>query len=156
MHMNDYSHGHYAPPHPPVTPLRDELKTAVATALPQSPEQFGAALITEKWGQAIDPQTALLVTLDYDTDASAGHDAIHQGKVNNSRTLVQALLSNYQTVGDGRFGETAFGLYTPADIGPEIRIVDEPPAKVVDYYRDYEGIYRCTTCLLYTSDAADE
>lgn len=146
--MNDHSHDHDAPPHPPVTPWRDELKAAVATALPQSPEQFGAALITEKWGQAIDPQTALLVTLDYDTDASAAHDAIHQGKVNNSRTLVQALLSNYQTVGDGRFGETAFGLYTPADIGPEIRIVDpvdEPPAKVVDYYQDYEGIYRCTT-----------
>lgn len=146
--MNDYSHGHYASPHPPVTPLRDELKTAVATALPQSPEQFGAALITEKWGKAIDPQTALLVTLDYDTDASAAHDAIHQGKVNNSRTLVQALLSNYQTVGDGRFGETAFGLYTPPDIGPEIRIVDpvdDVSAKAVDYYRDYEGIYRCTT-----------
>ncbi|MGH8346639.1 MAG: hypothetical protein ACRES5_08740, partial [Pseudomonas sp.] len=86
--MNDPLRGHDSPPHPTL-PLRDELKTAVATALPQTPEQFGAQLIREKWGQDIDPDSALLVTLDYDTDASAGRDAIHQGRVNNSRTLVQ-------------------------------------------------------------------
>lgn len=145
--MNDPLRGHDSLPHPAL-PLRDELKTAVATALPQTPEQFGAQLIREKWGQDIDPDSALLVTLDYDTDASAGRDAIHQGRVNNSRTLVQALLSNYQTVADGRFGETAFGLYTPPDIGPDIHVVgpvDDAAAKALDYYHDYEGIYRSTT-----------
>ncbi|MGF6091725.1 dermonecrotic toxin domain-containing protein [Pseudomonas sp. 18173] len=145
--MNDPLRDHEAPPHPALH-LRDELKTAVATALPQTPEQFGAQLIREKWGQDIDPDSALLVTLDYDTDASAGRGAIHQGRVNNSRTLVQAMLSNYQTVADGRFGETAFGLYTPPDIGPEIHVVgpvDDAAAKAVDYYHDYEGIYRSTT-----------
>lgn len=126
-------------------PRRDELKAAVDTALPQTPAQFGEQLIKQKW--RVDPQDALLVTLDYDYRGHPVQNGIYQGRVANSQTLIQALLSNYQTVGDGRFGETAFGLYTPPDIGPPVRIVDR-----VDEFADqgsgnhktYEGIYRRT------------
>ncbi len=123
--MNTFSHDQVSAPHP-VSPLRmrDELKAAVDTALPQTPSQFGEQLIKEKWGAGIDPQTALLVTLDYDYKGHPAQNDIHQGQVGSSRTLVQTLLSNYQTVGDGRFGETVFGLYTPPDIGPVIRLVE--------------------------------
>lgn len=74
-------------------------------------------------GQTIDPQTALLVTLDYNYKGHPAIDGVEQGQVASSRSLLQTLLSNYQTVGDGRFAETAFGLYTPPDIGPAVRIV---------------------------------
>ncbi|VVP82703.1 hypothetical protein PS918_02457 [Pseudomonas fluorescens] len=132
----------------PALPMRNELKAAVDTALPQTPGQFGERLIKDKWGPGIDPQTALLVTLDYDYMGHPAQDGIHQGQVGSSRTLVQALLSNYQTVGDGRFGETAFGLYTPPDIGPAVRIVekvDEFAGHDSGNHRTYEGIYRRTT-----------
>jgi hypothetical protein len=146
--MND----HQTPLHPDLAPLRETLKSVVSAALPQSPEQFGAQLIKEKWGQDIDPQTALLVTLDYRYRGHPPQDGIEQGQVANTQTLVQALLSNYQTVGDGRFAESAFGLYTPPDIGPSIRIVEH-----VDEFADhgngnhhtYEGIYRRTEPQMY-------
>jgi hypothetical protein len=146
--MND----HQTPLHPDLAPLRETLKSVVSAALPQSPEQFGAQLINEKWGQDIDPQTALLVTLDYRYRGHPSQDGIEQGQVASTQTLVQALLDNYQTVGDGRFAESAFGLYTPPDIGPSIRIVEH-----VDEFADhgngnhhtYEGIYRRTEPQMY-------
>ena len=128
--------------------MRDELNAAVNIALPQTPGQFGARLIKEKWGADIDPQTALLVTLDYDYKGHPAQDGIHQGQVASSQSLLQALLSNYQTVGDGRFAENAFGLYTPPDIGPSVRIVqhvDEFADHGSGNHQTYEGIYRQTT-----------
>lgn len=146
--MND----HQTPLHPDLAPLRETLKSVVGAALPQSPEQFGAQLIKAKWGQDIDPQKALLVTLDYRYRGHPPQDGIEQGQVANTQTLVQALLANYQTVGDGRFAESAFGLYTPPDVGPSVRIVEH-----VDEFADhgngnhhtYEGIYRQTTPQVY-------
>ncbi|WP_095129626.1 dermonecrotic toxin domain-containing protein [Pseudomonas sp. Irchel s3h14] len=147
--MNTDSHDQVAPPHP-ASPLRmrDELKAAVDAALPQTPGQFGEQLIKEKWGADIDPQTALLVTLDYDYRGHPAQNGIHQGQVGSSRSLLQTLLSNYQTVGDGRFGETAFGLYTPPDVGPAVRLVenvDEFAENGSGNHRTYEGIYRRRT-----------
>jgi hypothetical protein len=144
MHMNDHAHGD-APTRNVL--MRNELKAAVDTALAQTPAQFGERLIKEKWGADIDPQTALLVTLDYNYHGHPPENGVHQGQVGSSRTLIQALLGNYQTVGDGRFGETAFGLYTPPDIGPSVRIVEKVDefAYVGNGNHDtYEGIYRAT------------
>ncbi|MBD9562993.1 dermonecrotic toxin domain-containing protein [Pseudomonas sp. PDM09] len=142
--MNDHAHGD-APTRNVL--MRNELKAAVETALVQTPAQFGERLIKEKWGADIDPQTALLVTLDYNYHGHPPENGVHQGQVGSSRTLIQALLGNYQTVGDGRFGETAFGLYTPPDIGPSVRIVEKVDefAYVGNGNHDtYEGIYRAT------------
>ncbi|WLG88293.1 dermonecrotic toxin domain-containing protein [Pseudomonas cucumis] len=142
--MNDHAHGDAPTPN---VLIRNELKAAVETALPQTPAQFGESLIKEKWGADIDPQTALLVTLDYNYHGHPPESGVHQGQVGSSRSLIQALLGNYQTVGDGRFGETAFGLYTPPDIGPSVRIVEKVDefAYVGNGNHDtYEGIYRAT------------
>lgn len=142
--MNNHAHG--GAPTPNVL-MHNELKAAVETALPQTPAQFGERLIKEKWGVDIDPQAALLVTLDYNYHRHPPENGIHQGQVGSSRTLIQALLGNYQTVGDGRFGETVFGLYTPPDIGPSVRIVEKVDefAYVGSGNHDtYEGIYRAT------------
>ena len=142
--MNDHAHGDAPTPN---VLMRNELKAAVETALPQTPAQFGERLIKEKWGADIDPQTALLVTLDYNYHGHPPENGVQQGQVGSSRTLVQALLGNYQTVGDGRFGETVFGLYTPPDIGPSVRIVEKVDefAYVGSGNHDtYEGIYRAT------------
>ena len=131
----------------PVTPMREDLKAAVDTALPLSPGQFGGRLIQTKWGQDIDPQTAQLVTLDYNYHGHPAQNGVQQGRVASSQSLTQVLLSNYQTVGDGRFGETAFGLYTPPDIGPEVRIVDKVDEFAYEgsgNHDTYEGIYRRT------------
>lgn len=146
--MNEIPRDNVAGPEPaPTMRTRDELKAVLDIALPQSPDQFCERLIKEKWGQDIDPATALLVTLDYDYKGHPAQNGIHQGQVAKSMSLVQALLSNHQIVGDGRFGETAFGFYTPPDVGPSIRIVEN-----VDEFADagngnhdsYEGIYRRT------------
>ncbi|VVN65919.1 dermonecrotic toxin domain-containing protein [Pseudomonas fluorescens] len=134
--------------HPlPVAPMRADLQATVESALPLSPGQFGAQLIQEKWGKDIAPQTAQLVTLDYNYNGHPVQNGVQQGRVASSQNLTQVLLSNYQTVGDGRFGETAFGFYTPPDIGPQVRIVD----KVDEFaypgsgnHKTYEGIYRLT------------
>ncbi|MCX2900801.1 dermonecrotic toxin domain-containing protein [Pseudomonas mandelii] len=131
----------------PALPLREELQAAVATALPQSPGDFGGRLIQARWGKDVDPQTARLVTLDYNYHGHPVQNGIQQGRVASSQSLTQMLLANYQTVGDGRFGETGFGLYTPPDIGPEVRIVDKVDefAYVGSGNHDtYEGIYRRT------------
>lgn len=137
-----------APPSPaPNVRMPAELQSAVADAQPQTPELFGGQLLKKKWGQDIDPQTAQLVTLDYNYRGHPPQDGIQQGRIATSQTLLQALLSNAQTVGDGRFGETAFGLYTPPDVGPSVRIVEN-----VDEFADhgngnhdtYEGVYRRT------------
>lgn len=58
-------------------------------------------------------------------------------------------------MGDGRFGETAFGLYTPPDIGPAIRIVenvDEFADHGSGNHRTYEGVYRQTMPQSYGPD----
>lgn len=144
-------------PIPPVdvvaTPtMRQQLQTLVETTRPQTPDEFAARLFHEKWGHDIDPQTAMLVTLDYDYKGHPPHHDIHQGQVANSRTLLQALLGNYQTVGDGRFAETAFGLYTPPDVGPTVRIVehvDQFADRGSGNHRTYEGIYRKTLPQVY-------
>lgn len=136
----------------PSLQMRTELKAAVDLALPQSPSQFGERLIKEKWGPGIDPQTALLVTLDYNYKGHPAQNGIEQGRVANARSLLQALLSNYQAVGDGRFAETAFGLYTPANVGPNVRLVehvDEFADHGSGNHQSYEGIYRQTTPQVY-------
>jgi len=141
--MTDLNHDIVAGP----LRMRDELNAAVNIALPQTPGQFGARLIKEKWGADIDPQTALLVTLDYDYKGHPAKDGVQQGQVASSHSLLQALLSNYQTVGDGRFAENAFGLYTPPDIGPSVQIVqkvDEFADHGSGNHQSYEGIYRQT------------
>lgn len=151
--MKELLHNDVAGPHPtPSARMRDELKTALDIALPQTPDQFGEHLIKEKWGQGIDPQTALLVTLDYNYKGRPAENGIEQGQVASSRSLLQTLLSNYQAVGDGRFAETAFGLYTPPDIGPAVRIVqnaDEFADHGSGNHQTYEGIYRQTTPQVY-------
>lgn len=124
--------------------LRDELKNVVDIALPQSPSQFGERLIKDKWGADVDPQTTLLVTLDYHYQGHPAQDGIEQGQVASSQSLLQALLANDQIVGDGRFAETAFGLYTPPDIGPCVRIVehvDEFANHGSGNHQTYEGIF---------------
>lgn len=128
--------------------MRGELKAALDIALPLTPSQFGERLIKQKWGADVDPQTTLLATLDYDYKGHPEQNGVHQGQVGRSRTLLQTLLDNEQTVGDGRFGETFLNVFTPPDVGPAVRLV-----KNVDEFADhgsgnhstYEGIYRQTT-----------
>ena len=132
--------------HPlPATLSRQDLKVTVDTALPLSPAQFANQLIQARWGRDIDPATAQLVTLNYAYHGHPALEGVEQGRVAHTQSLSQVVLGNYQTVGDGRFGETAFGLYTPPDIGPAVRIV----AKVDEFayvgngnHDTYEGIYR--------------
>jgi hypothetical protein len=130
----------------PIAPaLPVELQSVVSAAVPQSPAQFAAQLFAHKWGDEIDPHTALLVTLDYDYAGHPPRNGLHQGRVARSNTLLRALLENYQVVGDGRFAETAFGLYTPPDTGPAVQIaegVDEFAQPGSGNHRTYEGIYR--------------
>jgi hypothetical protein len=151
--MNELPHDEVAGLHPISTgQMRNELQGIVDIALPQTPGQFGERQIKEKWGQHLDPQHDLLVTLDYDYKGHPPQDGIHQGQVASSQSLLQALLLNYQTVGDGRFGETAFGLYTPPDIGPSVRIVekvDEFANQGSGNHQTYEGIYRQTVAQTY-------
>ncbi|MGF6512858.1 Leucine-rich repeat (LRR) protein [Pseudomonas sp. BT76 TE3572] len=132
---------------PTLPGMREALKSVVDAALPQTPGQFGEHLIKEKWGHEIAPTTAQLVTLDYDYAGRSAQNGIHQGRVASAMSLVQVLISNYQTVGDGRFGETAFGLYTPPDVGPSIVVTgraDELADPGNDFHYTYEGIYRRT------------
>ncbi|VVP80358.1 dermonecrotic toxin domain-containing protein [Pseudomonas fluorescens] len=151
--MNKLPHDALADPPPtPNWQMRNDLKGIVDIALPQTPGQFGEHRIKQKWGQDIDPQTTLLVTLEYDYKGHPAQAGVHQGQVASSQSLLQALLLNYQTVGDGRFGETAFGLYTPPDIGPDVRIaekVDEFADQGSGNHQTYEGIYRQTAAQTY-------
>lgn len=134
------------PQHPlPLALSREDLKATVDTVLPLSPAQFANQLIQAKWGHDLDPETAQLVTLNYNFHGHPAQAGVEQGRVASTRSLTQLLVDNYQTVGDGRFGETAFGLYTPPDIGPAVQIV----AKVDEFayvgsgsHDTYEGIYR--------------
>jgi Leucine-rich repeat (LRR) protein len=150
--MNDHPQDLGVVGKPSVSATRERLKQAVDIALPQTPAQFGRHLFIDKWGSHIDPYTARLVTLDYNYKGHPPQEGVHQGQIASSQLLIHALLSDYQTVGDGRFGETGFGLYTPPDVGPPIRIV-----KQVDEFADqgsgnhqiYEGIYRQTVPQVY-------
>ncbi|KQN53322.1 hypothetical protein ASE98_19745 [Pseudomonas sp. Leaf48] len=129
----------------PAPRMRDELQAALNGSMPQTPADFAKQLFHEKWGRDIDPQTAVLVTLDYNYQGHPPQDGIHQGQIFKSQTLIQALLGNYQKVGDDRFGENAFGLVTPHDIGPSVRIVehvDEFALRGSGNHSTYEGIYR--------------
>lgn len=127
---------------------REDFQALVSTALPQTPAQFANQLIEQRWGQHLDPQNALLVNLHYGYHGHPAIDGVEQGQVASSLSLTQVVLDNEQTIGDGRFGETAFGLYTPPAIGPAVRIVDK--ADEFAYvgpgnHASYEGIYRKTT-----------
>ena len=124
---------------PPLV-LRDELRRLIDSALPKNPAQLAEQLIREKWGAALDPQASQMVTLHYDYWLRAEPDGSHVGHVAHSQSLVQVLLSNYQTVGDGRFGESAFGFYTPPDVGPVVHLMQAPAP--TDDHRTYEGIYQ--------------
>jgi hypothetical protein len=150
-----------APQHLPTTPLSTPLSSLLATnrrrqelaslldhGLPMTPTQYAAQLIEQRWGAST--RNAILVDLNYDFYAHPPQGDIHQGRARTSQSLAQVLLRNYQTVGAGRFGETAFGLYTPPAIGPQVRIVDiDESSNPGGGYRDYEGIYRQTTAQVY-------
>ncbi|MFJ4193126.1 dermonecrotic toxin domain-containing protein [Pseudomonas sp. NPDC089534] len=132
--------------------MRSALDATVASALPLTPQAYGIARIRSRWGADIDPQTTRMVTLDYDRDTDVGKNGVHHGKVTRSRTLIRALLDNYQTVADGAFGEDLFGLYTPPDIGPTIVVQDSGAGDTANepgYLRNYEGIYRQTSPQVY-------
>ncbi|MGE8179334.1 dermonecrotic toxin domain-containing protein, partial [Pseudomonas fluorescens] len=116
---------------------------ALDAVLPSTPTQYAAKLIEERWGTV--PLTARLVDLNYSFYGYPAQQDVQQGRVRKSQSLVQALLSNYQTVGAGRFGETAFGLYTPPAVGPEVQIVEiDESINPHGGFQDYEGIYRQT------------
>jgi len=118
------------------------------TILPMTPAQLAARVIEERWGA--EPLTARLVDLNYDFYGYPAEGNVHLGKVRTAQSLVQSLLSNYQTVGAGRFGETAFGLYTPPAVGPTVRIVEiDESINPGGGFRDYEGIYRQTVPQVY-------
>ncbi|WP_213938116.1 DUF6543 domain-containing protein [Pseudomonas sp. dw_612] len=117
---------------------------ALDAVLPMTVTQYAAKLIRQRWGD--EPSKALLVDLNYDFYGYPAVGNVHLGRVNTSQPLVQALLDNYQTVGAGRFGETAFGLYTPPVVGPAVRVVSiDESINPGGGFRDYEGIYRRTT-----------
>lgn len=125
--------------------LREDFKTVIDMALPLSASQFAGQLIQAKWGKDIDPLTALLVTLDYNYRGHPVQNGVQQGRVMRSQSLTHVLLSNYQAIGDGRFGENAFGLFIPSEDGPEVRVVDRVDKFVHDgndNHETYEGIYR--------------
>ncbi|MFJ2689997.1 dermonecrotic toxin domain-containing protein [Pseudomonas sp. NPDC087336] len=146
--MNDSSQNVAGAADTSTTPkMRNELKAVLDVTLPQTPSQFGEHLIKGKWGQGIDPQTAMLVTLDYNYKGHPARDGVQQGQVASSQSLLQALLLNHQAVGDGRFAENAFGLYTPPETGPSVQIVqnvDEFADHGSGNHQTYEGIYRRT------------
>ncbi len=124
----------------------------MSAALPQSPEQFGAQLIKDKWGQDIDSHTALLVTLDYryrGQFAAGRHRAGVGGKHPNPGAGVAGKLPDSRRRALRR---SVFGLYTPPDVGPSIRImehVDEFADHGNGNHHTYEGIYRQTTPQVY-------
>ncbi|MEO6677231.1 MAG: DUF6543 domain-containing protein [Pseudomonas sp.] len=121
------------------------------TVLPMTCAQYAAKLIRQRWGEA--PLQALLVDLNYDFYGYPASGDRHLGKVRMSQGLVQVLLNNYQTVGAGRFGETAFGLYTPPAVGPLVHIVEiDESINPGGGFRDYEGIYRITQPQRYGPD----
>ncbi len=140
-------------PHPatgqrPIQSKQRFSSLALDNVLPLTPSQFAQKTIKERWGPAL--LSARLVDLNYGFYGYPAQQGVQQGRVGHSQSLVQALLSNYQTVGAGRFGETAFGLYTPPVVGPEIRIVEvDESINPNGGFRDYEGIYRQTVPQLY-------
>src|SRR5476651_1314434 len=70
------------------------------TILPMTPAQLAARVIEERWGA--EPLTARLVDLNYDFYGYPAEGNVHLGKVRTAQSLVQSLLSNYQTVGARR------------------------------------------------------
>ncbi|WP_150644163.1 hypothetical protein [Pseudomonas fluorescens] len=124
---------------------REPLNQALKAGVPLSPSVYGAQLIRDKWGADIAPLTTQLATLDYNYHGHPAIDGVQQGRVRSTQSLVQALLGDYQAVADDRFGETAFGFYTPPAIGQTVKIVehvDEFAYEGNGNHEDYEGIYR--------------
>lgn len=124
----------------------DRFTSSLAASIPLSPAAYADQLIQQRWGEHIDPRHTRLLTLHYDY---AGHEAAQdqpkQGNVAHALSLTNALLTNYQAVGDNRVGENAFGLYTPARIGPTVETSNTAnrfPADLGHY--TYEGVYRQT------------
>lgn len=123
------------------------LNLALKDSLIFTPAEHGATQIRLKWGEDLDPVTTQLVTLDYDYHGHPPINGVYQGQIRVQQSLVQGLLSDYQAVGDNRFAETAFGLYTPPAVGPEIKLVanvDEFAFQGSGNHKVYEGIYRRT------------
>ncbi len=113
--------------------------------LPHSATRFTRDLIEDRWGKDIAPMTSQLAYLQYDFRGYPALEGIHQGRLTRTESLLHAAMSNQQTVGAGRFGETVFGLYTPPPVGPHIKVVDiDESAFPEGGHADYEGIYQQT------------
>lgn len=117
---------------------------SMSASIPLSPAAYADQLIAQRWGNQIDPRNTRLVTLHYDY---AGHEAAagmpRQGNVARAMSLTDALLRNYQVVGDDLVGENAFGLYTPPRVGPTVELNDAVKQYPIDLgHYTYEGIYR--------------
>lgn len=121
--------------------------------LPHSATRFTRDLIENRWGKDIAPMTSQLAYLQYDFRGYPALDAVHKGRLIRTESLLHAAMTNQQTVGAGRFGETAFGLYTPPLVGPVIAIVAiDETAFPGGGHADYEGIYRQTKPQRYGPD----
>ena len=130
----------------------ERFAATLANAVPLSPAAFANNMIREKWGADVDPQNTRLVTLHYDY---AGHEAQgnqpRRGQVARALSLTEAVLSNDQQVGDNRFGENLFGLYTPPRVGPDIVIDNTVQFPASLGHATWEGIYRQTHPARYDS-----
>lgn len=131
----------------------EQWASELETALPRSATRFTRNLIENRWGKDIAPTTSQLAYLQYDFRGYPSLNGIHQGRLIRTESLLQAAMTNQQTVGAGRFGETVFGLYTPPSVGPEIAIAEiDETSFPGGGHRDYEGIYRQTIPQRYASD----
>jgi hypothetical protein len=123
------------------------------TVLPRSATRFTRNLIESHWGIEIAAMTSQLAYLQYDFRGYPATEGIHQGRLIRTQSLLHAAMTNQQTVGAGRFGETAFGLYTPPPVGPPIALVDiDETTFPGGGHADYEGIYRQTLPQRYAPD----
>lgn len=121
--------------------------------LPRSATRFTTQLIESRWGKQIRPMTAQLAYLQYDFRGYPVLKGVHQGRLARTESLLHAAMTNQQTVAAGRFGETVFGLYTPASVGPHIAVVDiDETSFPGSGHADYEGIYRQTNPQRYEPD----
>lgn len=131
----------------------EQWASELETALPRSATRFTRNLIENRWGKDFAPATSQLAYLQYDFRGYPALKGIYQGRLIRTESLLHAAMTNQQTVGAGRFGETAFGLYTPPSIGPEIALVEVDETSFPGGgHRDYEGIYRQTIPQRYGPD----
>lgn len=132
---------------------RERWASELETVLPRSATRFTIELIESRWGKDIAPLTSQLAYLQYDFRGYPALSGIHRGRLIRTESLLHAAMTNQQTVGAGRFGETAFGLYTPPAVGPEIAIAEiDETSFPGGGHRDYEGLYRQTLPQRYGPD----